>query len=1355
MHSSSANATGGGVPLRFFSSTNPSIAQTNGNNHVDYDDSRGANQRQQPLQTPARVPSSPPTLNRQPVTPSSQMAFRTGGVAIHVPENDTHQRKLFPQTPSSMLVGGEEEEQPKAKSAKEELDESLLFLKQFKANREKKLSSNSWKDEEAAKTEVRDNTTAAAQRYLKEQEDGLQNISRKEEPSVLATKMEQNKKGSGSMDENGQDSLQGHTTSQAYGKGDNKATYITSESDQHKSHHVGGSDPPRISGNRHASGSNASYNDDDEDDDGDRRIKKSPFPSYYDNPYHNPLVASALKPNDLFHNKSANQNDVSMESTSEVNSNMSEYGTVIGAPMSVLAERFAEVDEMERQGMLAMHEDDNGHDGMDPNFSDFEANDNQRQNDILDEEDPSLIASYKAFRANDGDGDGLDQSNAAEEEEDIPFLKDPFQTPSSVQNTFKRIATADVAGHGVDEISETIQTGVAGAGQTDETQEEPSQETEIQSQSQQQKSTPPSLKDPRSWKETDSIPIRAPEHYDDSASSIVDSEIDELVRRSASESSGNGIMKSCSSNNSAEVFRAPSTGSASDKLLSHKPPVGPPPKSSPQSPRMPEAKTRRSSAGSKTSNSLEDSNDVEDEELQTIHGATSRDSSTFSTSKKNRPPSSLKRALANPHPPAKDPKHEHQRKEKEDEKEEKEDDIHDHHHKQEYLYVVPKEDQHQNEASDQTTEVDGVPKEDQHHDEACAQTAKVDTVPKDDQHHNEASDQTTEVDVAPKDDQHQNEASDQTTEVDIQTTVVDAVPEDDQHPTEVCEQTTEVDVGSSNHASTDNPGTPGGDLASTLRRIGTKLAQRSPARSNTAVVQSPYFFDIDDAEDDGNNYNGLENRSSAPSGSLSAPTTPRQQSDDLKQQRYDHHNIGHYALGKIQEAFPPQPPDRASIADTHSYKSAQTPSSFLLRSPGSTARLMADFRRESSSSSGSGGNSNSNDNGDVHRFSIWNARIPSILQAASSASLDKNSTPRASGGGSNRASHDHNALVHPPKAKAFAFARGCLSFDTTEDHHYEYNQQRQMGLFRGASNKEQMIQSAQSFDVRQHHQSSSSSSTAPYFRQRLKEFGGKLQSDKSKTQALYGSSRSWDISTGMGSSVWSGSVGTGASQKESDDNTECPPGVTLDASAFNDQRQLHPHVAGVRPERLQVSGTAFSPPSRPMASKNQRVENLELLQTPQRIEIEREDALNLLACLCERGVALHSQENVDTSTEGQSYKTAERHAETTGESEIDSSLLGPSDQAQDTLATDEACIAGRSKRPQGVDLEPETIYAVVEKLREVAKGQKVEESAAQEDSELQSSDPILQLQVLGRSTIVGSSDSFEILLNPIPWRSFL
>ena len=134
-----------------------------------------------------------------------------------------------------------------------------------------------------------------------------------------------------------------------------------------------------------------------------------------------------MKPNSLFRNKDSDMKDASMES--DINSNASEFGTLIGAP-SLMAERFAEVDEMERAGKLAMQDD-----------QDFSPQQIVHDDDILlnHEMDPDL-ANYKAFRANDDDDDDDDDEDQADANDtnleiDESLFSDPFQTPSSVAPT--------------------------------------------------------------------------------------------------------------------------------------------------------------------------------------------------------------------------------------------------------------------------------------------------------------------------------------------------------------------------------------------------------------------------------------------------------------------------------------------------------------------------------------------------------------------------------------------------------------------------------------------------------------------------------------------------------------------------------------------------------------------------------------------------------------------------------------------------------------------------------------------------------------------------------------------------------
>ena len=1211
------------APPRFFSSTHPTLSSSSSfaektNTH----NNNNSSPEQPPLQTPARVPSSPPRLNRQPVTPSSQMGTKKTKHASSSLQDNTMDRASSYDTSSADrpaarnfyatgAEGSSDSAEPydspcigqassfshaynnnntATRNSKEE-DENLLFLKQFKAKRREKHSpqddrkhkddgqnddpedgisnnnnnsSNNDDDDDETKTEIHDNTFAAQQLRLKQQQ-------QQQEQRLATTAEESNSQPQHVFRNNGE----------------KKKSGLIQQQQQH-SDESGPETPLYDKNNSHAKGSEA-----EPSPHGGHHLES--FPSYYDNPYHNPLVASAMKPNDLFRNNNitTNRSGMSHDSSqdSDVNSNASQYGTVIGAPSSLLADRFAEVDAMERAGQLAMQQDDD--DSFASSHDDHNINNVIHDDYMFDaEEDPALV-NYKAFRVHDdaGDGDDVDDDGLANEDNNNETSNNHL--PEALHTPHKSSTT-------------------------------PPQTQVLTSSPQQLKDVSPEDLRKRDELGATSAPIR--DAIDSEAAfSTVDSEIDQLVRRSASESSGGAggggsgggagspFVQSCSSNNSAEVFRVPSTGSASNKAKSR----AKPPQRRSQVPTPPSSAAGRSVNTSKLSQSHKIDREDEEEELQAINGARSSDSSTLSTGERarKRPNSSLQRALSNPRQiqegngpsPRKDKGRGLQ---KEDEKEEKEDDLHLQQPQQKYHFEVPRDEQN----DDVNRVVTG--------------------------------------------------------------------------------------VDSSHNASQ----SPGKDLASTLQRIGDKLAKLSPPRAKKKPAsENQFFFDIEDDEEgaSASNSESIYNFHS-----VSAPTTPRLQRKDRDEQQHQHHNnSSHYSLAKIQEAFP-QSPSRGSAASLQAGHS-NAPSSFLLRSPGSTARLMADFRRESSSSSGSGGTRGSGGH-ESRGSSFWNARIPSILQSESSASLGNGITPRAKGGRQRRDFDDS----HPARGYPLRIARGCMSFDTTMDSHYDYDEKREKALFRATTSsrtdEEQWLRPAKSYDVPHYSLASPSRPVASAFRRRFKDIGGRITGKTNQTQALYGSNRSWDFSGGKASSLWSAAVAPGGSPKVSQYDA-AKAAVNLDPGAFRvapyvrqQQQQHHPHahgfnnsngsrlISGERRERLKLmNDTAVAPGQGIGGLHRHHQESLEFLQTPQRIEIEREDALNLLACLVERGVALHSRDCVSKS-EDESIDESQRSKPTS--STVDNGEANSLPGGSDTKAA-------VSKQGISCELESETIDSVVTELR--------------------------------------------------------
>jgi hypothetical protein len=1118
-------------PPRFFSSTHPTAERSQVDN-VD-GSSRQSNmgnqtKLQQPLATPARVPSSPPLLNRQPVTPSSGMATKavksstttqrrlfsqssSMSVQIAAPDNEALQRQLASEEAHDVVAFyANEAGSPSSPSQKKNVrgghgdgatpplaldvdDESLQFLKDFKALRRQKLSTSSSASGDLmyAETEVHDNTSS--KHYRKEQE--LQ------EALVAATKHQSENHTNGS---HAPEEPQEVTTSES---GTPAGTVL----------------------------------DEAEETGNESKYEIHSYPSDYDNPYHNPL-ASAMKPNDLFRKHVERDNDTSMNS--DINSNASEMGTVIGAPLSLMAERFAELDEMEREGRLAMQND------QEQNlFSPLgHAHDN-----IFDEEIDPAMANYKAFRANDDDEDEHKASDTNLDSIDESLLGDQFQTPSSAPTAASRLFTEEGEAH-LQPTSHAVEPKQSNPEKLAEgfTKHEPAPTSSLISSKHQNDAM--DLRTAISK----SSPIREP-YPDEGALSVVDSEIDHLVRQSASEKLSDGRVRSCSSNNSADVFRTFSTGSARDRR--------------PEKSNQPEQTFIKYPKDAL-------SEDVEnlDEELDKIHADPS---STVSSTEggKRRSNSSLQRALTSAQQRQQDIENGISREQvsKEDAKEEKEEELHEQQSEkpqQQYRFEVPLD--------------------------------------------------------------------------------VEDILSSEVHTAVNASDVAAVGVGS--HSTC---------LAGALRRIGTNL-DKPPS--------TQYHFDLHDDDEESLDGDSNDRGSHDHYGvSLSAPSSP---TSDVQTASYS----DNVSLAKIQEAFSQSPGQHTASRSQQEHSKA--PESYLLRSPGSSARLMADFRRESQNI----GATADTGNNDGQRRSAW--RVPSMLSAGS-ASFGNGPTPRAKGAGPR---HDHsNALKSKRAPYGFRLTRGCLSFDTTTDNEFSDQGQPYQGL-----------ESSLSFDSRFQHRFPGGKRDPTSALGQSTKFEEKADCDPSgigRTQALYGSSRSWDISSGLASLKWSAGVERRYPAEDRDsDEKPGPAAVTLDACAFRPapyvrlhQHKQHPHsqgyntssgqrlVSGLRRERLTLT-------SESSVCRQRTTEQAESLQTPQRIEIEREDALNLLSMLCERGMALHSEQT--HSVEGRNLKGREDNA------------AAAIEDRRDTNGATNARGDGDGRIP--VILEAEVVEAAVDVLRDLS-----------------------------------------------------
>lgn len=773
------------------------------------------------------------------------------------------------------------------------------------------------------------------------------------------------------------------------------------------------------------------------------------YPSYYDNPYVNPY-ASAVKPNDLFRNK-----DQGTTIDSEINSNCSEFGTVVGAP-SLMADRFTEVDSMERE-VLAMQNVENI-------FT--EEKEEEDSEDTFDDPD---LANYKAFRVDNTNHED-EQSTYSEED------SAQFHTPSAISKvedptkSSEVLSTASQMGTVVRENQERerladIETMTANMTSRNHNHEEDGQ-SECESSHGLLTATKQLQQAPSSQIQTTaifrvSLPIREADQYE-TALSVVDSEIDQLIRQTSSEHSGKGVIKSFNSNNSAEGFRAPSGGSLADTVPQHQ---------------------QNDKHLSPIANVPDDN---EDGELDAINGDRPHDACALSASerRKIRPSSSLRRALTLAQKQMEDSESQcklsdHELHQREDQKEEKDDG---------FRGEPDRQDQQQ-------------------------------------QYH---------FQVVPLEEKAMASC----------------------------------------------------DEGSTIQLVGAKFSKR-PTPSTSSVSRNQFFFDIEDDEQETRN-NGTK--------------SPR---DLLPLLKGDHEN--NQELSKSQESSRQPPTMGGSTEGSHTQQPDKL-STLLLKSPGASTHLMADFTRESSNSGNAG-----TGNIDGQRATGWQH---SILNSGSFASLPNAPLAIAAA---------RNQKFQPQPLR---YARGCRSFDTTTDRRYDYKLQ----YGRDAAAKDyQVIKSSQSCESRHPVHAPASRASSSSFRHSSN--GEERDSNKTKvgTPALYRSSQSWDI----GSSIWSATAGTGATDVPETECKEAMGTLSLDASAFRfapyvrNQGHQHPHphgyssgsrlVTGERQEKLRLMSDA----PQAITARRQLTENLELLQTPQRIEIEREDALNLLACLCERGVALN------------------------------------------------------------------------------------------------------------------------------------
>ena len=373
--------------------------------------------------------------------------------------------------------------------------------------------------------------------------------------------------------------------------------------------------------------------------------------------------------------------------------------------------------------------------------------------------------------------------------------------------------------------------------------------------------------------------------------------------------------------------------------------------------------------------------------------------------------------------------------------------------------------------------------------------------------------------------------------------------------------------------------------------------------------------------------------------SQSAPTTPRASTTWYQSNHHHHHDDNNNSNVTTT-------PNNTLRSTSHVTSERKLPSSFLLRSPGSVA-----FQSVA-------GLKNRNDDDDMNDvkspIASWLGRsssaavqqIPEVDDVDDSTTDGYNITYEP-----NQHQRNNVDLLPRPKAATNAFhlvARSCFSFDaydTSMDDHYEYTIPHHDNILLYSSNTGGTIATASTSidDTNTNHilhQHLPIPELDHPTKQTSRASAG-IRSNKSssifKRSTLgppdIGYSASWDVSSNT--SAYSPTKTRNYPMRQFNNNNN----TTFGRPSQSDYRQMfrpnpnHNRWGGsVKPinQRPSIStSSSLSSPKRsiPMYDDddtineaNASIDESTQLKSPQRIEIERNDAIDILACLVERGV---------------------------------------------------------------------------------------------------------------------------------------
>lgn len=342
--------------------------------------------------------------------------------------------------------------------------------------------------------------------------------------------------------------------------------------------------------------------------------------------------------------------------------------------------------------------------------------------------------------------------------------------------------------------------------------------------------------------------------------------------------------------------------------------------------------------------------------------------------------------------------------------------------------------------------------------------------------------------------------------------------------------------------------------------------------------------------------------------SLSAPSTPRASSSFHSSQPLRSPTDGSTSPRSYMNASSLAPLRRGADWEANSsrqqHQSSQLPSSFLLRSPGSTVFQAATVKTKQSGSTFI-----------PPRFTSWQGNAPrrnffGKIPEDEEAISARHDDVVAATEDDNSISSDKskNRLIRPSNHNAFQIARSCFSFDaydTSMDDQYEFTIPNHYSM---KSADDSRLLPTLDLDPTPPFEQNSVNLTSTGW---INTAATNQSTEQNPTYArgLSGSA-SWDVSSARQHQQRAPAF------RPRHGRTRGGLGVLRPAQSYS-----------ISPTRRSGTRARISSDFSPSSSAAHNAVTT-LLKSPQRIEIEREDALDILACLVERGVSW-KQDTVD------------------------------------------------------------------------------------------------------------------------------